>query len=321
MEPLLQVENLRVGFDTPGGFLRAVEDVSFDIRRGEVLGLVGESGCGKSVTALSLLRLLAMPPAKVEQGRVWLEGEDVLTATPERLREIRGGRIGFIFQEPATALSPLHRIGEQLIEAGMLHGLTRAAAEAEARVRLQDVGVLPVEERMKAWPHELSGGMRQRVMIAMALLPKPALLIADEPTTALDVTVQAQIFKLLTQVRGQDTALLLITHDMALAWQVCDRLMVMYAARLVETGPREAVFAHPAHPYTSGLLDAIPPLTGERTRLKDIPGRVPPPLAFPPGCRFAPRCPRAQPICRERAPAFKEITPGHHAACWNPLTV
>jgi oligopeptide/dipeptide ABC transporter ATP-binding protein len=316
-EALLRVEELRVGFATSGGFVRAVDGVSFEIRRGEVLGLVGESGCGKTVTALSVLRLLARPPAVIEGGRAWFGGRDLLAMPIEELRRIRGGRIGMIFQEPMTALSPLHRIGDQLVEALRLH---RSMGVDEAWALgldwLRRVGLPDAEQRMKDWPHQLSGGMRQRAMLAMALAPEPELLVADEPTTALDVTIQAQIFELLQEVRGGDTAVLLITHDMGVVWDVCDRVQVMYAGRTAETGSRDAVFDRPLHPYTRGLLGAMPRLHGRVGRLPDIPGQLPALANPPPGCRFAPRCALAQDVCRERAPDLREIEPGHEVACW-----
>ena len=316
-EMLLNVENLRVGFDTPAGFLRAVDGISFQMQRGEVLGLVGESGCGKTVTALALLRLLPRPPAVIEGGRALFRGQDLLAMPIAELRRIRGGRIGMIFQEPMTALSPLHRIGDQLVEAARLHKeISVAEARALALDWLRRVGLPDPEQRMLEWPHQLSGGMRQRAMLAMTLLPEPELVIADEPTTALDVTIQAQIFELLLKVRGGDTAVLLITHDMGVVWDVCDRVHVMYAARLAEMGPRDAVFDRPAHPYTRGLLAAMPRLHGRMDRLPDIPGQLPSLAQPPPGCRFAPRCPLAQAICREKQPEMEELEPGHEAACW-----
>ncbi len=316
-EVVLKVEDLRAGFATTDGFVRAVDGVSFDIRRGEVLGLVGESGCGKTVTALSLLRLLPRPPAVIEGGRALFHGQDLLSMPIDDLRGIRGGRIGMIFQEPMTALSPLHRIGDQLVEAAQLHRkMGRDEARALGLDWLKRVGLPDPAQRMMDWPHQLSGGMRQRVMLAMTLLPEPELVIADEPTTALDVTIQAQIFELLLKTRGGDTAVLLITHDMGVVWDVCDRVHVMYAARLAEKGSREAVFNRPAHPYTRGLLSAMPRLHGRVERLPDIPGQLPSLKNPPAGCRFAPRCPLVQSICRKQAPEMREMAPGHEAACW-----
>ena len=314
---LLSVENLRAGFETPRGFVRAVDGVTFEVRKGEVLGLVGESGCGKTVTALTLLRLLPRPPAVVEEGRALYGGRDLLTMPIEELRKMRGGKIGMVFQEPMTALSPLHRIGDQLAEAARLHReMSRDEAWALGTDWLKRVGMPDAEQRMKDLPHQLSGGMRQRAMLAMAMLPEPELIIADEPTTALDVTIQAQIFDLLLNVRGGDTAVLLITHDMGAVWDVCDRVHVMYAARLAEKGSKEAVFGRPAHPYTRGLLEAMPRLHGRVDRLPVVPGQLPSLSNPPPGCRFAPRCPRAEGICRDRAPEMRPVGKEHEAACW-----
>ncbi len=319
-EALLQVDGLRVGFESASGFLRAVDGVSFDIRRGEVLGLVGESGCGKTVTALSLLRLLPRPPAVIEGGRALFHGRDLLSLPIEELRKIRGGKIGMIFQEPMTALSPLHRIGDQLAEAARLHReIGFDDAWALGLEWLKRTGLPDAEQRMKDYPHQLSGGMRQRVMLAMAMLPEPELIIADEPTTALDVTIQAQIFELLLKLRGGDTAVLLITHDMGVVWDVCDRVHVMYAARLAEKGPREAVFGRPAHPYTRGLLAAMPRLHQRAERLPDIPGQLPSLANPPPGCRFAPRCPLARAVCCEKTPRMRTREEGHEAACWDGI--
>lgn len=319
-EVLLSVEDLRAGFETAAGFLRAVDGISFEIRRGEVLGLVGESGCGKTVTALALLRLLPRPPAVIEGGRALFHGWDLLSMPIEELRRIRGGKIGMIFQEPMTALSPLHRIGDQLVEAARLH---RAIGGADAWALgldwLKRVGLPDAEQRMKDYPHQLSGGMRQRVMLAMTMLPEPELIIADEPTTALDVTIQAQIFELLLQVRGGDTAVLLITHDMGVVWDVCDRVHVMYAARLAEKGSRDAVFDRPAHPYTRGLLAAMPRLHGNTERLPDIPGQLPSLAHPPPACRFAPRCPLARAPCRAKTPRMRMVAEGHEVACWDGI--
>ncbi len=319
-EVLLSVENLRAGFETASGFLRAVDGVSFEVRRGEVLGLVGESGCGKTVTALSLLRLLPRPPAVIEGGRALFRGRDLLAMPIEELRKIRGGQIGMIFQEPMTALSPLHRIGDQLVEAARLH---RDGAGADAWALgldwLKRVGLPDPEQRMKDYPHQLSGGMRQRVMLAMAMLPEPELIIADEPTTALDVTIQAQIFELLLRLRGGDTAVLLITHDMGVVWDVCDRVHVMYAARLAEKGSRDATFERPAHPYTRGLLAAMPRLHGKTERLPDIPGQLPSLADPPPGCRFAPRCPLARAACRRTMPRMRTLEADHEVACWDGI--
>ena len=320
--PLLEVRGLTVGFrrDGAGEVLRAAEDVSFELHPGETLGLVGESGCGKSVTALSMLRLLPSPPSVREAGQVLWRGRDLLTMPVRELQRVRGGKIGMIFQEPMSALSPLHRIGDQLAEAAMLHlAVGRREARKLALEWLRKVGLPDAEQKMDDLPHQLSGGMRQRVMLAMAMLPEPEILLADEPTTALDVTVQAQIFGLLSELRGGKTAVLLITHDMGVVWEVCDRVHVMYAGRIVEKGTREDVFAHPAHPYTRGLLDAMPRLHRRVDRLPDIPGQPPPPGGWPAGCRFAPRCPLAAERCRRSVPDWQPAAGvGHAAACFHP---
>ncbi len=317
---LLSVEELRAGFATAEGFVRAVDGVSFEIRRGEVLGLVGESGCGKTVTALALLRLLPRPPAVLEGGRARFQGRDLLAMPLEELQAIRGGRIGMIFQEPMTALSPLHRIGDQLTEAAHLHRqMSREDAWALGLDWLKRVGLPDAAQRLQDYPHQLSGGMRQRVMLAMAMLPEPELIIADEPTTALDVTIQAQIFELLLKLRGGDTAVLLITHDMGVVWDVCDRVHVMYAARLAEKGPRDAIFERPAHPYTRGLLAAMPRLHAPAGRLPDIPGQIPSLRTPPPGCRFALRCPLARPVCSRHTPRLRKLAADHEVACWDGI--
>ena len=320
--PLLEVQGLTVGFrsDGEGEVRRAVEEVSFELHPGETLGLVGESGCGKSVTALSMLRLLPSPPSVREAGRVLWRGKDLLAMPVEELQRVRGGKIGMIFQEPMSALSPLHRIGDQLAEAAMLHlEIGKREARALALEWLKKVGLPDAEQKMEDLPHQLSGGMRQRVMLAMAMLPEPEILLADEPTTALDVTVQAQIFELLSELRGGKTAVLLITHDMGVVWEVCDRVHVMYAGRIVEKGTREEVFSRPAHPYTRGLLEAMPRLHRRVARLPDIPGHPPAPGEWPEGCRFAPRCPRASERCRKEAPGWATAGRGGHvAACFHP---
>ncbi len=320
--PLLEVRGLAVGFRRDGGGtpLRAVDGVSFELSEGETLGLVGESGCGKSVTALSMLRLLPSPPSVREAGGVLWRGRDLLSMPVEELRRVRGGKIGMIFQEPMSALSPLHRIGDQLVETALLHlDIGKREARALALDWLRKVGLPDAEQRMDDLPHQLSGGMRQRVMLAMAMLPEPEILLADEPTTALDVTVQAQIFELLAKLRGGKTAVLLITHDMGVVWEVCDRVHVMYAGTIVERGRREDVFARPSHPYTRGLLAAMPSLHRRAARLPDIPGHPPAPGEWPPGCRFAPRCPRATDRCRSALPAWRDAPgDGHCAACHHP---
>jgi peptide/nickel transport system ATP-binding protein/oligopeptide transport system ATP-binding protein len=317
MDKLLDIQDLTVSFDTDDGPLRAVDRVSFHVRRGEVLGLVGESGCGKSVTALSLVRLIPSPPGRVEAGHVYYQGEDLLAVPVARLRAIRGQRLSMIFQEPMTALSPLHRVGRQLAETLQIH---RRVSTTEAwrlgEEWLQKVGVPDPAERMYSYPHELSGGMRQRVVIAMALMLEPELVIADEPTTALDVTIQAQVLDLMRALKRRDSSLLLITHDMGVIWEMCDRVIVMYASRIAESGPRDAIFSHPLHPYTQGLLRSVPALAGEVRRLPSIPGQVPSLLHLPRGCHFAERCAHAVDQCRSEPPPLRDFEGDRQSACF-----
>ncbi len=317
MQTLLDTKNLSVAFDTDEGTLTAAENISFSIGQGEVVGLVGESGCGKSVTALSLLRLIPMPPGRILSGKVLFEGRDLLQLPATELRTIRGRRISVIFQEPQAALSPLHTVGAQLIETLQLHlALDHQAAKRISLDWLKKVGIPDPEERMRAYPYQLSGGMLQRVMIAMALMLEPSLIIADEPTTALDVTIQAQILDLLLEMKNRDTALLIITHDLGVVWEMCDRVLVMYAAQIVEEGPRERIFSNPAHPYTQALLESVISLTSRSERLSSIEGQVPSPLAYPAGCRFADRCKFAFPRCRQELPPLFGVTPAHRSACF-----
>jgi peptide/nickel transport system ATP-binding protein len=282
--------------------------------------LVGESGSGKSVTWLGALGLL--PPAASVSGQALLEGDDLLTATPPRLARVRGGRIGLIFQDPGSALNPIHRVGAQVMEALRVHrGMSWAAARMEARQLFDHVGIPGAERRLDLYPHEFSGGQNQRAMIAMALAGQPDLLIADEPTTALDTTIQAQILDLLDRQRRETgMALVLISHDLNVVAEVCSRIAVMYAGRIVELGPAAALFDRPAHPYTRGLLAAVPPLTGPRARLVSIPGNVPEPGNMPPGCAFAPRCPLAGEDCSAGTPPMRAVSPGHDAACLRVAT-
>ena len=317
MQTLLEVNNLSVSFDTDEGPLMAADHVSFSIGQGEVVGLVGESGCGKSVTALSLLRLIPMPPGRILSGTVLFEGHDLLRLPPSELRAIRGRRISVIFQEPMSALSPLHTIGAQLIEALQLHlDIDHQAARSRSLEWLKKVGIPDPAERLRAYPHQLSGGMLQRVMIAMALMLEPALIIADEPTTALDVTIQAQILDLLLEMKSRDTSLLLITHDLGVVWEMCDRILVMYAARIAEEGPRHELFKAPAHPYTQARLKSVISLTSGSNRLSSIDGQVPSPLAYPRGCRFADRCHFAVPRCHQELPPLFDVAPTHRSACF-----
>ena len=315
-KPLLDIQNLSVRFDTDEGFFKAVDDISFYIGRGESVGLVGESGCGKSVTALAITRLIPSPPGYIESGRVVFESFDLLKQTPHALRRMRGADISMIFQEPMAALSPLHRVGRQMVEGIRFHrDMPKREAWGYALSWLLKVGIPDAKQSMHAYPFQLSGGMQQRIMIAMALMLSPSLIIADEPTTALDVTTQAQIFSLIRKMKQNDTSLLLITHDMAVVWEMCDRVAVMYASRIVEYGSLNDIFFNPAHPYTAGLLEAIPGLSGKKSRLSAIPGQVPSPYDYPDGCNFRDRCRHAKGACEHETPALREISPGHYAAC------
>ena len=317
MQTLLDIHNLSIVFHTEEGPLTAVDDVSFSVETGEVVGLVGESGCGKSVTALGLLRLIPMPPGRILSGEVIFEGRDLLRIPVPELQKIRGRRISVIFQEPMSALSPLHRIGAQLTETLKLHSdLDEKRARETGIEWLQRVGIPDPVDCMRAYPFQLSGGMLQRVMIAMALMLDPALILADEPTTALDVTIQAQVLERLREMKRSSTSLLLITHDLGVVWEMCDRVLVMYAARIVEEGPRQDLFNRPAHPYTRALLDSVLSLTTRADRLTSIEGQVPSPLAYPSGCRFADRCPHAFDRCRRELPPFYDISPGRRSACF-----
>jgi oligopeptide/dipeptide ABC transporter ATP-binding protein len=303
-EPLLRVHDLRTYFHVGGAVARAVDGVSFDIRAGETVGMVGESGCGKSVTALSLLRLVD-PPGRIESGsRIEFEGRDLLALDEEGIRQIRGNRIAMVFQEPMTALNPVFTIGDQVAEVARVHSsVTRKAAWERAIEMLNLVGIPDPRERAKSYPHQLSGGMRQRVLIAMALVMNPSLLIADEPTTALDVTIQAQILELLADLQQRlGLAVLLITHDLGVVAEVTSRVLVMYGGQIVERAPVRELFRDPQHPYTRGLLEAMPRLGRQRDRLAVIPGTVPPPTRWPSGCRFRDRCPFAWHRCVDEAP-------------------
>ncbi len=316
MEPLLSIQDLSVSFHTDEGVVRAVDHVSFDVMPGETLGLVGESGCGKSVTALSILRLIASPPGRFDSGKILFNGSDILSMPRDALRSLRGRRISMIFQEPMTALSPLQKIERQLIETQQLHGdISTEEARRKAIDWIKRVGIPDAESNIDRYPFQLSGGMRQRVMIAMALMLDPDLIIADEPTTALDVTIQAQIFDLLRTMTAGKTSLLLITHDMGAIWEMCDRVLVMYAAQVVEEGTVRDVFARPAHPYTQGLLRSMPRLVSGGSRLASIPGQVPSPLQYPEGCHFADRCPLVLDRCRAQMPDMVQVA-AQQARCF-----
>jgi oligopeptide/dipeptide ABC transporter ATP-binding protein len=304
MPHLLEVKDLQTHFPTRAGLLRAVDGVSFHLDRGELLGLVGESGCGKSITALSIMRLVA-PPGKIAGGQIIFDGMDLLTLSEERMRKIRGNDIAMIFQDPMTSLNPVYTVGEQIAEVLRLHRrLSRRDARAAAVEAMREVAIPDPARRVNDYPHQLSGGMRQRVMIAMALACDPKILIADEPTTALDVTIQAQILDLLNNLRRtRELAVLLITHDLGVVAETADRVAVMYTGRIVEESPVTELFARPKHPYTEGLLRSVPKLAathvGRAERLQTIEGTVPNPMALPPGCHFAPRCPYRMPRCAE----------------------
>ena len=310
-EPLVTIRDLAVSFDG----VRALHGIDLSVGRGEALGLVGESGCGKSVTWLAALGLL--PKKAKVTGSVQLDGRELLGAAPAVLDDVRGGRIAMIFQDPASALNPVLRLGKQVGEALALHrGLSGSAIKAEAKRLFDLVGIPDAARRLDAFPHELSGGQNQRVMIAMALAGNPDLLVADEPTTALDATIQAQILELLTRIR-QETgmALVLISHDLGVISQTCDRVCVMYAGRIIETAPADLLFERPLHPYTQGLISALPPLDGVRRRLSPIEGNVPEPWNLPPGCSFAPRCPQALAACDAGVPPLADKAPQRRVAC------
>ena len=327
--PLLRVDGLRTQFRTRDGIVRAVDGVSFDVHPGETLAIVGESGCGNRVTAMSILRLLPMPPARIVGGSIEFEGRDLLGLTEDEMRHVRGNLISMIFQEPMTSLNPVLTIGDQVAEALMLHrGLDRKAAIARAIDMLNKVQIPEAARRIGQYPHQLSGGMRQRVMIAMALACGPRLLSADEPTTALDVTIQAQILELMRNL-GRETgaSIILITHDLGVVAEMAQRVVVMYAGRKVEQASVESLFANPRHPYTAGLLGSMPHLGGSLKesagappkRLVEIPGMVPSLKEDTPGCLFAPRCPRASERCRQEVPALAAFGQDHLAACWHPI--
>ena len=324
--PVLEVENLSTYFFTRAGLVKAVDGVSLSVRAGETLAIVGESGCGKSVTALSIMRLVPYPPGKIATGSVKLAGQDLLQFDDAQMRGVRGNRISMIFQEPMTSLNPVRTIGHQVTEALRLHqSLSAAEAGKRAIEMLQMVQIPEATRRAREYPHQLSGGMRQRVMIAIALACQPELLIADEPTTALDVTIQAQILALIVELQKKlGTAVLLITHDLGVVAETAQRVIVMYAGRKVEEATVERLFARPMHPYTRGLMGSIPrlPVAGVRVetgarRLTEIPGMVPALSKLPQGCAFAARCALADDRCRAQSPAFLEHEPAHRTACWH----
>ena len=321
-EPLLEVRGLKTYFFTDEGVIRAVDGVDLTIYPGETLGVVGESGCGKSVTALSIMRLIPQPPGRIVEGRILYNGRNLLDLTPTQMRKIRGKEISMIFQEPMTSLNPVFTVGEQIAEAIRLHeGASRREAWDKTVEMLRLVHIPNPERRAREYPHQLSGGMRQRVMIAMALSCNPKLLIADEPTTALDVTIQAQILELLNELKARfNMAVMLITHDMGVIAETAQRVVVMYAAQVVEEAPVVELFKEPLHPYTQGLLRSIPRIdvaATQKRKLETIPGTVPVLRGdIKPGCRFAPRCQFAKPQYYENTPPLKEVRPGHKVACF-----
>ncbi len=321
-ERLLDVKNLKTYFFTDEGIVRAVDGVDLYIEKGETLGVVGESGCGKSVTALSIMKLIPSPPGKIIEGEILYNGTNLVNLPAGQMRKIRGKEISMIFQEPMTSLNPVFTCGEQIAEALRLHeGLGRRAAMDKTVEMLKLVHIPNAERRVKEYPHQLSGGMRQRIMIAMALSCNPKLLIADEPTTALDVTIQAQILELLNELKSKlKMAVMLITHDMGVIAETAQRVVVMYAAKVAEEASVGDLFKEPLHPYTQGLLRSIPRIdlaATERRRLETIPGTVPTLRGeIAPGCRFAPRCPFVKSVCTEKDPVIKEVKPGHKVSCW-----
>ena len=316
--PLLEVSNVKTYFYTDEGVAKAVDDVSYRIERGKVLGVVGESGCGKSVTALSIMRLIPNPPGKIVAGSIRFEGRDVLTLSDTEMRKIRGNDISMIFQDPMTSLNPVFTVGDQIMEAVLLHQKKNRAEAREIAIQmLKKVGIPSPETRVDDYPHQLSGGMRQRVMIAMALCCNPKLLIADEPTTALDVTIQAQILDLIRGLqRDFGLSVLLITHDLGVVAETCDDVVVMYAGKVIESADVRRLFHEHRHPYTEGLFRSLPATGKPHARLQAIEGNVPTAFNFPSGCRFRDRCPLAEERCAHEEPPLVEVEAGHHVACW-----
>ena len=321
-QQLIDIRNLQTQFFTDDGLARAVDGVSYSLERGETVGVVGESGCGKSVTALSVLRLIPNPPGRIVGGEILFEGNNLLDLSAAEMRRIRGNDISMIFQEPMTSLNPVFTIGNQISEAVKLHqGLSRKEALDKAIEMLTLVGIPEPTQRVHEYPHQLSGGMRQRAMIAMALSCNPKVLIADEPTTALDVTIEAQILDLMRTLQSElGTAIIMITHDLGVVAEMARKVVVMYAGKVVEQAPVEDLFANPNHPYTQGLLRSLPRVDkdakGEKVRLQEIPGIVPSLLNLPTGCNFTSRCPKAIAVCEEKEPPLQEVGPNHLSACW-----
>jgi oligopeptide/dipeptide ABC transporter ATP-binding protein len=316
-KPLLEVQNLSIHFFTEEGVIQAVEKVNFEIYPGEILGLVGESGCGKSVTGLSLLRLISIPPGRIVNGNILFDGRSLLPLEEKEMERVRGNDISMIFQEPMTSLNPVFTIGDQIMEAILLHqGSGKAEARRRAIQMLDRVKIPSPEKRIDSYPHQLSGGMRQRAMIAMALSCQPKLLIADEPTTALDVTIQAQVLQLLKEIqREMEMSVMLITHDLGVVSEIADRVAVMYAGRIFEYGPIEAIFSKMRNPYTRGLMGSIPPLLEKKKRLDAIPGQVPDPMHLPVGCKFHPRCYLVIEECKKEEPPLFQVNGDHFSRC------
>ncbi|MGF9887319.1 ABC transporter ATP-binding protein [Priestia megaterium] len=318
MEKMIQIKNLHVQFSTYGGLVQAVRGVSFDLHKGETLAIVGESGCGKSVTSQSIMRLIPTPPGRITSGSILFKGQDLTKLSEKKMRDIRGADISMIFQDPMTALNPTLRVGEQIAENIMQHeNISKEKAKEKAFEMLELVGIPNPKERLKQYPHEFSGGMRQRIVIAMALVCNPEVLIADEPTTALDVTIQAQILELFKDIQQKtDVSIVLITHDLGVVAQVADRVAVMYAGKIVEIGTRRDIFYTPQHPYTKGLLRSVPRLDLYESELVPIAGSPPDLFAPPSGCSFAPRCPYVMEVCDRMYPASTKLKESHQVHCW-----
>ena len=318
MEKMIQIKNLHVQFSTYGGRVQAVRGVSFDLHKGETLAIVGESGCGKSVTSQSIMRLIPTPPGRITSGSILFKGQDLTKLPEKKMRDIRGADISMIFQDPMTALNPTLRVGEQIAENIMQHeNISKEKAKEKAFEMLELVGIPNPKERLKQYPHEFSGGMRQRIVIAMALVCNPEVLIADEPTTALDVTIQAQILELFKDIQQKtDVSIVLVTHDLGVVAQVADRVAVMYAGKIVEIGTRRDIFYTPQHPYTKGLLRSVPRLDLYESELVPIAGSPPDLFAPPSGCSFAPRCPYVMEVCDRMYPASTKLKESHQVHCW-----
>jgi len=316
-EILLDIKNLILNFYTNRGQITALDGIDLKLYKNESLGLVGETGCGKSITALSIMRLIPAPPGKIVQGEIFFDGKDLLKIPETEMRRVRGGKISMIFQEPSTSLNPVFKVGDQIIEAIQLHQkLGREKGKRKTVEMLEKVGMPDPKDIINRFPHELSGGMQQRIMIAMALSSNPKLLIADEPTTALDVTTQAQILDLIKELKKDIiSSMLLITHDLGIVAEVCDRVAVMYTGNIIEHAELKTLFKSPLHPYTRGLLDAIPQMNAHKKELGFIPGTIPDLMKLPKGCKFNPRCPQQMEICLNKRPGLREVKEGHFVAC------